>query len=1203
MKQFARLLSVVFFLLILGMPMHGSADYWHGKERSLRYKPDGEYFINEHGNARFSRALYGTNTGFRLETSDYPEFGMYMPNFGGSMYLALKRGEQFLWVKDAQVSSRFVSGYRQWMIEEPALLGDGRLNIEVVALSDADGYVLRVEGQNCPSDLSLLWIYGAANDRRFSRSGDIGADPINSFYIEPAKCRNNQFRLQAHGFELRYGKEKQVNGLFPKGSLMRLVDANRLENLSELYGSKADEFPLLLVEQKMVGKADYIMMYNPSSRKKALSLRDLPKAYKEGDQRRLEIAGRIEVQTPDPYLNTLGSVIAGAEDAIWEDPGYLHGAIGWRAPLTGWRGSYVADLLGLHDRARVHFDAYAASQLTDVPVVLPHLQDDQLNLARSKKQWGTPMYSNGYITRYPGTQTTMHHYDMNLVYMDELLWHIKWTGDMAYVKEIFPVIERHLAWEKQLFDPDDDALYDGYACIWASDGLQYNGGVGTHSTAYNYRANRLAAELAERIGMDPTPYQIEADRILKALNETLWLPRLGWWAEFKDNMGYKMQHEHAAVWTIYHALDSEIHDPFQGWQASRYVDTHIPHIPVRAEGLKDTSLYVVATTDWQPYMWSINNVAFAEVTHTALSYWQAGRPEKAMSLYKGALMDAMYLGSGPGNITQVSFYDAARGETYRDFADPVATATRGLVHGLFGLYPDMVQGVLRVRPGFPQDWDHAHLKTLNLTYDFSVKGARESYRIDAQLNGLKRMQLEIPVRQTSVKQVRVNGKNVETRFVAESVGRPLLLIEAEVSGAMDVEIEWSGERLSTKMPSYVAVSGATFALPLDASAEEVYDPQQVFAQPTLKNRQWVGRIVGAKGHRSVFVKHSLDAMSWWQPVDIHVKDLISFQTHSEADVLKVDLTNNSANPVSAQIALNFGSEKRLVQFEPFETKTLEWTGSKVRFGSNAIRVEVGEQCLEHTAINWTLANPAQTVYEPVDLKPFFNDRVRDIFAYGKYVSPRWPYTTLQVPTQGMGQWCHPNDLSKIDDRGLRAKAVNDVFVLPQGIPFATPSDTAASNVVFTTLWDNYPNQVQFPLQGNANRAYLLVAASTYHMQAHVLNGRIRVRYTDGSESVLPLVLPDNLLPLDQDIFLDGAAFRSNQPRPYRVRLKTGDVHRHHAGVLGLKMSNDPIVVDGGMATVLDLVLDPNKALKSLSVETRANEVVIGLMGVTLERPH
>ena len=108
MKQFARLLSVVFFLLILGMPMHGSADYWHGKERSLRYKPDGEYFINEHGNARFSRALYGTNTGFRLETSDYPEFGMYMPNFGGSMYLALKRGEQFLWVKDAQVSSRFV---------------------------------------------------------------------------------------------------------------------------------------------------------------------------------------------------------------------------------------------------------------------------------------------------------------------------------------------------------------------------------------------------------------------------------------------------------------------------------------------------------------------------------------------------------------------------------------------------------------------------------------------------------------------------------------------------------------------------------------------------------------------------------------------------------------------------------------------------------------------------------------------------------------------------------------------------------------------------------------------------------------------------------------------------------------------------------------------------------------------------------------
>jgi hypothetical protein len=42
-------------------------------------------------------------------------------------------------------------------------------------------------------------------------------------------------------------------------------------------------------------------------------------------------------------------------------------------------------------------------------------------------------------------------------------------------------------------------------------------------------------------------------------------------------------------------------------------------------------------------------------------------------------------------------------------------------------------------------------------------------------------------------------------------------------------------------------------------------------------------------------------------------------------------------------------------------------------------------------------------------------------------------------------------------------------------------------------------------------------------------------------------------------------------------------------------------VPGGAATVLDLPLNTTKELKSLTVRTLANEVVIGLMAVTLER--
>jgi hypothetical protein len=44
----------------------------------------------------------------------------------------------------------------------------------------------------------------------------------------------------------------------------------------------------------------------------------------------------------------------------------------------------------------------------------------------------------------------------------------------------------------------------------------------------------------------------------------------------------------------------------------------------------------------------------------------------------------------------------------------------------------------------------------------------------------------------------------------------------------------------------------------------------------------------------------------------------------------------------------------------------------------------------------------------------------------------------------------------------------------------------------------------------------------------------------------------------------------------------------------------PGKIDGGSATVLDMPLDRNKVLKSVVLRTLANDVVMGLMGVTLD---
>ena len=1207
--------------------------YWQGKERTLRYTPDGEEFVITNGNKRFTRAIYGTNTGFRFETSDFPEFGLYMPNLGGSVYMAIQTPSQpVCWIKDMEsVESRFKSGQRTYILKDKTHLGNGSLTIDAVALSDADGFIVKYRAENIPTGTKILWIYGGASNERFSREGDIGADPSDSFYIKATNCKGNMYRIEDHAFTLFYGantrplsmdeayenpktldKSKkntvtlsdntlQIKGVFPVGTTLREVDGNLIDKIDRLMASHPSESPVIIAQYTPSAEPFYIEFHNPKTHA-AFSYADLPKAFDKGIEFRTKIASRMKINTPDPFINTLGGIYAGAEDAVWEDPGYLHGAIGWRVPLTGWRAAYLADLMGLQDRARSHFDGYIHSQVSHVPVTLPHLQDSALHLARAAKIWGTPMYSNGYICRSPNNTNVMHHYDMNVVFIDELLWHLNWTGDMAYVKQVFPTIQRHLAWEKNTFDPDNDGLYDAYCCIWASDALQYNGGKATHSTAYNYRANKLAAELARKIGEDPTPYEKEAALILSAVNRELWIKEKGWWAEFKDNMGHQMRHEEPALWTFYHTVDSELHDPFQAYQASRYIDTRLANIPVVAHNYADTTNYVVATTNWQPYMWSINNVAFAETVHTALAYWQSGRTEEAYRMYKGAVLDAMYLGSGPGNITQVSFYDAARGETYRDFADPVSMAVRATVQGMFGIIPDLTNKRLTVRPGLPVAWDFADMETQNMKFGYKRKGNKDYYTISPLFatSGIQ-LTLELKARFDRLPSVKVNGQSVSCESIKNLVGQPVVRIDAGQSERYEITVEWKGNPFTKETVSATVAQGDDISIAFRQTPLEVNDPQGTLSTSSITSKNLKGKVVGLEGHRTVFVRLNLGDFTFWQPVQIEVKQPVEIKNNPDSRTLDIALTNRRHKPLQGRIYLNGTDTKRDINLVSGGTKQLSFDNKMATMGTNRISIKNRDEQIELKAINWNIPNVGQTKYRTVPISEAFNDKVSSIFEYGKYVSPRWEYTTLQVPTQGMGQWCHPTDLSKIDDTGLRAASERNkgVFMLPQGIPFLTPAEKEKNNILFTTLWDNYPSSATLPLHGKASKAYLFVAGSTYHMQAHVLNGTITVQYKDGSTDRLELVLPDNLLPLDQDIFIDGWAYNSNQPRPWRIRLQNGRVSQYHAGELNKRMSNNPIYIEGGMATLLDLPLNKEKELSSLSIETIANEVIIGLMGVTL----
>ncbi len=556
MKQIIVAVSLLFTLSTSAQTTHTSENY----------RPEGRAFVCVNGQNRFTRALYGSPTEWRVETSDRPVFAL----FKKKDYRNLQFRVNGVWLdKTDFCESRYEDGMRSYLLRHKAWGPKATLRMKVVASLQQE---------------QALW------------------------------------RFQTTGFSNDVQLDVVVSDNHPPQQWSQTFEDECYVCCNGVVASKTDA-------------------------------RDASEHFEEMEAAMKELAGRIEFNTPDPYINTLGSALVVAADGDWDGQAWLPGCIHWRMPLAGWRAGYLGDVLGWPERAISHFDAYAKDQ------------------------------------------------DNKASYIDELLWHFQYDADKSYMRRMWPVLKNYL------------------------DGEKHNSNPVTRSLAYNYRANLLAARIAKLIGEDGTSYQQEAEAILKAMNQRLWLNDKGHWAEYQDQTGLKRVHESAAVWSIYSPIDCGACTAEQAYRATKYIDKEIPHIPVT------TSLSTISTSNRLPYSWSINNVAAAEVMHTALAYFEAGRSEEGYQLMKANILDQMYYGQSPANFGQISKYDAAIGECYRDFGDCIGISARTLLQGLFGILPNALEGRCIIRPGFPEAWDSTSLRTPYIYYRYQRQGDEAVYEV------------------------------------------------------------------------------------------------------------------------------------------------------------------------------------------------------------------------------------------------------------------------------------------------------------------------------------------------------------------------------------------------------------------------------------------------------------------------------------------
>ena len=1147
-------------------------------EKGYRFMPtyaiDNGFFSVTNGVNRYSRPLYGPRGLFYVYAGDRAEWALSRPGKTGNLLLGVCRGRQRKWLIAAdQTIARYRPGFYIHDVRDP-LLGDGVLTIQSTAMPDREGLLLKITATELPAATELFWAFGGVREVEHCNPVDFdtcGYTSESHFFPKPEDSQGNRIALADESFVLTTP--------FPLGSCVQPAEHQATKKLHRktftgvtgtMTGAGAMEIisakvmrPELPVTCRPGGAAPAVLGHLRLTPRKPAFLAvammrtatdtidstTLPRRFAAALRHHASVRNQIRVATPDADVNAIVPALCAAMDAVWDPPYIVHGGVHCHTPFLGWRHAYGATALGWWDRAASHFRAFAKTQhLKPPPGAESPKMDEASGLARQAN--GSLLHSAGFIW---GHRDAPMYYNMQELFIDMLLRHLQVSGDRALLRELYPVIRRHLEWEKRCFDPDGDGLYENFANTHISDAHSYNGAGCAQASAYTFYAHREMARLAKLLGRSDRSFTVQATRIRDAMNRVLWMHDRGTYAECRDLLGLRRRNENPELPSIYHPIDSVVTDPFQAWQMIHYARHTFEHVHCgREDGL------MVWSSNWVPWFWSSRQLMLNETSHLALAAWQAGDRDTAFRYLLGGVLNSMLESRCPGGCIATSPRDRHHSGLATDFACGTGIATRALIEGLFGIRPDALAGSLLLKPGFPEKWPFARIQTPYAEYAY--RRTRNGFRYHGKLRAAARVTLELPYRFDQTPQVTVNGRPVRA-VLKPDIGCPLLSIKLGRGTTFVCEVRNAGQPLIPPKHPAVVVPGIPAAWELHgASLLSVNDPQQCLAHHTPAGFT----VAQTLGHHVFFCRLRRGRVSWWQPIEVEIRP--------RTELLR-PLYCPHTDTVFAVRRDNLAATERAITTKLAATPVLPGTypvnvTERTRNGSTRATADVSV---------WEL--PTRTPsdrFRTFDISASMNLDIEFLFQQ-EYRSPRSPYCSLQLPITGYGEWCSGSQRTPPTLSSLyfsRRVDTEKRFLTPQGVPFHSPH-WKGQNAIIVSQWDNFPSQVIMPLPAvPAKRLYFLVAASANPMYSQMDVALIRVRCTDGSVLNLPLHSPRNLWPIWDDYDRDADAFCLPAVPPQRV-----------------------LIGEKTWANLLDLDLAGRTACE-VTFACLANETLVGLLGIT-----
>jgi len=1082
----------------------------------LRYDAVGREIVGHNRTCFNNRPLYcEANTECVVLTGDRPFLRLLgEPYVLGSFSAALLRGNSGRWFYEySDVESRYRCGKMTWHLRD-ADLPNLELVMSAVPLQSAGVVAIRLQAQGLKPGDKLVWAFGGAsyqenarlqwdpvmrgNPRLFRTGGP--RKPEASMGMEAAQCRGNRAIVDRQEFRLlaAEGATRMAAGKCDRAGLLHLADASSYSNPVRFAESTAGALPMICGVFDLAPGADELFwaIEAPMAESSpSWSYGTAAAAFATGAEY-LKTIERITIETPEPSLDAAVASVCHAIDAACKRNPFIfrHGCMAFSIEFLGWRVMSGATALGWHERIQGTLAHWAPFQVRDS---LGHQQPEpdpthEYCIQGSQSRfWG--------LGRLAPNNT--HEYNTQSQFFDQAIRDWRWTGDPAMEEMLRPMLELHLQWAKDCFDPDNDGLYESYINTLPTDSVWYNGGGSVEESAYVYFAHRAAGDMARRAGDHAIAgrHSEQAERIRHALSETLWLEERGHFGRCLEQGGRHRVHTDAWVYSQFLPIDAGMTTPEQALQALYYTEWWLERtrLPFGGE--------LCQPSNWVPWKWSVRDTFGGDVCALALAYFQTGLADEGWELLIGATLESAYGGAVPGGFSHIG--------AGTDFADNTHMFARTVVEGLFGFDPDYPNNHVQFRPALPSSWKNAAIKTSDYSLEYMQDGDLDIYKMT--LTKSANAECVLSVRARGIKRVTSNGQEIP--WTSEpGFGCTRVRIVCRNMGSSRIAIQLS-ERVAPAAAIHLEVNaGETVRLTIpNGKLIGWHDFHNVLEEAHAEGTAIYGRLARKPGFHIVLADVRLGNLPQYQIFKLHVIDAI----------LTAEL--DSRRP---------------------------------------------------------LLPPKDARWKLLDLAPQHNGDVRTIFQQS-YLSPRPKTCSVRLGVDGYSPWTFTFWGEKPPPIGLEnLHTLTDSagrIVTPQNIPFRRFDDS--KNIAFTSNWDNWPNSVTVPVSEKAEACWLLVCGSTFPMQTHIANAEVHFRYVDGVVEKLELIPPVNFWSLcpwgggDYDYVTDGFCLPKQPP----LMVQLGQNCR---------------------AIVLSWKLRRGVQLKEIALETLSQDVVIGLMGVSLMNP-